>query len=183
MPSEATIEDTATGHAVIATWDRHLQAEFAAHDVDAALATMNDNPRVNHVPLMSGGQGRDQLYAFYSHSFLNQLPPDMEMTPVSRTVGQGRVVDELIVRFTHTNPMTWLLPGVAPTQKRVEIALVVVAQFDGDKLVCENLYWDQATVLVQLGLIDGAKLPVLGVESTRSVLDHTLPMNPLQHRG
>jgi carboxymethylenebutenolidase len=164
-------------------WDRHLRAEFAEHDADVTLSTMSDTPRVNHIPVMSGGQGRAQLYEFYAHCFLKQLPPDMAMTPVSRTVGQGRVVDELNVSFTHTIPMSWLLPGVPPTGRRVELALVVIAQFDGDKLVCENLYWDQASVLVQLGLLDENTLPVLGAVSTRSVVDHTLPMNPLQHRS
>lgn len=164
-------------------WDSHLQAEFAAHSADDTLATMVDKPRVNHIPVMTGGDGRQQLYTFYAKHFLPNLPRDIALTPVSRTVGQGRVVDELNVQFTHDIPLIWLLPGIPPTGKRVEIALVVIAKFDGTKLVSETLYWDQASVLVQIGLIDPTGLPVLGAESTRSVLDHTLPLNQLIDRA
>jgi carboxymethylenebutenolidase len=160
-------------------WDEHLRLEFAVHDAEATVATMNARPRVNHVPVMTGGDGRDALRLFYGKYFLPQQPPDIAITPVSRTVGQGRVVDELNVRFTHTLTMDWMLPGVAPTGKPVELALVVVAQFEGTKLAHEHLYWDQASVLVQLGLIDPRALPVLGVESPRSVLDRTAPLNTL----
>lgn len=164
-------------------WDQHVGAEFAAHDASATLQTMAEHPRVNHVPVMTGGEGRAQIEAFYSKTFLRQLPPDMEMTPVSRTIGQGRVVDEMLVRFTHTIAMDWLLPGVAPTHKPAEIALVVVVQFEGDKVKQENLYWDQASLLVQLGLLDRTRLPILGVESPRSVTDKTLPLNELMQRS
>jgi len=102
---------------------------------------------------------------------------------VSRTIGQDQVVDELIAKFTHTIPMDVMLPGIPPTGKHVEIAFVVVAQFDGDKLAHEHLYWDQASVLVQLGLLDPASLPVVGVEGTRSVLDRSIRLNALIHRA
>lgn len=164
-------------------WDRHLGAEFAAHDADAAIATMTDAPRVNHIPVMTGGDGRAQLAEFYANSFLPQLPPDLAMTPISRTIGQGRVVDELFATFTHTIPMDWMLPGIPPTGKRVEVALVVVVQFDGDRVAREHLYWDQASVLVQLGLLDPAGLPVVGVEGPRSVIDRSLPLNRLLDRA
>src|SRR6516225_5360875 len=107
-------------------WDQHLASEFAAKSADQALATMVAEPHVNHVPLMIGGRGRDELHDFYANHFLNQIPPDMETVPVSRTIGQGRVVDEMIMRFTHTIRMDWLLPGITPTAKRVEIPFVVV---------------------------------------------------------
>jgi carboxymethylenebutenolidase len=164
-------------------WDQHVGAEFAAHDAGATLRTMVAHPRVNHVPVMTGGEGRAQIEAFYSGTFLRQVPPDMEMTPVSRTIGQGRVVDEMLVRFTHSIDMDWFLPGVPPTHKRLELALVVVVQFEGDKVKQENLYWDQASVLVQLGLLDRVGLPILGAESARSVVDKTLPLNRLMQRG
>jgi carboxymethylenebutenolidase len=163
-------------------WDEHLRLEFAVHDADATVATMNDRPRVNHIPVMTGGDGREQLRLFYGKYFLPQQPPDIAITPVSRTIGQGRVVDELNVRFTHTLTMDWMLPGIAPTGKVVELALVVVAQFEGRKLAHEHLYWDQASVLVQLGLLDPRVLPVLGVESPRSVLDRNIPLNALLNR-
>jgi carboxymethylenebutenolidase len=105
------------------------------------------------------------------------------MVPVSRTIGQGRLVEEMVFRFTHTIPMDWMLPGIPPTGKRVEIALLVVVQFDGDKLAHEHLYWDQASVLVQLGLLQPAGLPIVGAEGARSVLDRSIPLNELLRRA
>jgi len=105
------------------------------------------------------------------------------MVPVSRTVGQGRLVDEIVVRFTHAIPMDWMLPGIPPTGKRVEVALVVVVQFDGDKMAREHIYWDQASVLVQLGLLKPGGLPVVGAEGARSVLDRSIRLNELIHRA
>jgi carboxymethylenebutenolidase len=163
--------------------EEHVRTEFSAHAPDEAITTMVANPLVNQVPVLIGGSGRKQVYEFYKKYFLPQIPPDMEMIPVSRTIGQGRVVDEMVVRFTHTIQMDWMLPGIRPTGKRVEIAFVVVVQFEGDKLAQEHLYWDQASVLVQLGLLDPAGLPVVGVEGTRSVLDRSIPLNALIRRG
>src|SRR5262245_37643593 len=163
-------------------WDRHLASEFAAKSADEALATMAADPHVNHVPLMIGGRGRAELYDFYANHFLNQILPDMEMVPVSRTVGQSRVVDELVARFTHSIRLDWLLPGVAPTGKRVELPFVVVVQFEGDKVAHEHPYWDQASVLIQVGLLDRT-LPVLGGETAAQVLDPTRPMNELIRRA
>jgi carboxymethylenebutenolidase len=164
-------------------WEEHVRTEFSAHAPDEAIATMIADPIVNQVPVLIGGSGRKQVYEFYQKYFLSQIPPDTEMIPVSRTIGQGRVVDEMVVRFTHTTAMDWMVPGIPPTGKRVEIALVVVVQFDGDKLAHEHLYWDQASVLVQLGLIDPAALPVVGVEGARSVLDRSIPLNALLDRA
>jgi carboxymethylenebutenolidase len=160
-------------------WNEHIRAEFAAQSPDEAIVTMVANPRVNQVPVMIGGDGREELYEFYAKYFLPHIPPDMEMVPVSRTIGQGRVVDEMIARFTHTIPMDWMLPGIPPTGKRVEVALLVVVQFDGDKLAHEHLYWDQASVLVQLGLLQPGSLPVVGAEGARSVLDRSIRLNEL----
>jgi carboxymethylenebutenolidase len=164
-------------------WNEHLRAEFSAHSADETVATMVAHPRVHEVPVMIGGEGQEEVYAFYATYFLPQIPPDLEMVPVSRTIGQGRVVDELVIRFTHTIPMDWMLPGIPPTGKRVEVALVVVVQCDGDKLAHEHLYWDQASVLVQLGLLAPGGLPVVGAEGTRSVLDRSLRLNALLHRA
>jgi carboxymethylenebutenolidase len=164
-------------------WEEHIRTEFSAHAPDEAIATMIANPLVNQVPVLIGGSGRKQVYEFYKKYFLPQIPPDMEMIPVSRTIGPGRVVDEMVVRFTHTISMDWMLPGIPPTGKRVEIGLVVVVQFEGEKLAHEHLYWDQASVLVQLGLLDPARLPVVGAEGARSVLDRSIPLNALIHRA
>jgi carboxymethylenebutenolidase len=164
-------------------WDAHLRAEFSAHAPDQAIATMVSNPLVNQVPVLTGGDGREEVYEFYAKHFVHQIPPDMEVVSVSRTIGQGRVVDEIVGRFTHTISMDWMLPGLAPTGKRVEVGLVIIVQFDGDKLAHEHLYWDQASVLVQLGLLGSTGLPVVGGESARSVLDRILPLNALIRRS
>ncbi len=163
-------------------WDQHMGAEFGAKSTDQALATMSPHPSVNHVPVMTGGIGREQLREFYSRLFLTQVPPDMETTPISRTIGQGRIVDEFVSRFTHSIQMDWLLPGIPPTGKRLEIATVAIIQFEDGKITQERLYWDQASVLAQLGLIDRS-LPVVGVESAQQVRQMTHPMNELIHRA
>jgi carboxymethylenebutenolidase len=163
-------------------WDRHLASEFAAKSAEQALATMTAEPYVNVVPLMIGARGRIELHDFYANHFLNQIPPDMEMVTVSRTIGQGRVVDELIARFTHSIRMDWLLPGIPPTGKRVELPFIVIVQFEGDKVAHEHLYWDQASVLVQVGLLDRT-LPVRGGETAAQVLNPTQPMNALIRRA
>jgi len=160
-------------------WEEHMHTEFVRHRADEAMATMVGNPRVNHVPVMTGGDGREEVYQFYAKHCLSQIPPDMEVSPVSRTIGQDRVVDEIIVRFTHTIPMNSMLPGLLPTGKRVEVGVVVIAQFDGDKLAHEHIYWDQASVLSQLGYLSADGLPVVGVESARSLVDRTIRLNSL----
>ena len=163
-------------------WDQHLASEFAAKSADQALATMTAEPHVNIVPLMIGARGRSELHDFYANHFLSQIPPDMEMVTVSRTIGQDRVVDELVARFTHSIRMDWLLPGIPPTGKRVELPFVVIVKFEGDKLAHEHLYWDQASVLVQVGLLERT-LPVRGGETAAQVLNPTQPMNELIRRA
>ena len=138
---------------------------------------------VNHIPVLTGGVGKDELREFYSKRFIPQMPPDTEMTPVSRTIGKDQLVDEMIFKFTHTIRMDWMLPGVAPTGKRVEVPLVAIVRFKEGKLAHEHVYWDQASVLVQLGLIDRSNLPVMGIESARKVLDPTVPANELIKRA
>jgi len=163
-------------------WDQHLASEFAAKSPEQALATMAAEPYVNVVPLMIGARGRDEVRDFYANHFLSQIPPDMEMVPVSRTIGQGRVVDELIMRFTHTIHMDWLLPGIPPTGKPVEVPMVAIVQFEADKVAHEHIYWDQASLLVQVGLVDRT-LPVRGGEIAAQVLEPTQPMNELIRRA
>jgi carboxymethylenebutenolidase len=152
-------------------WDEHMRSEFESHSVEDTLETMVDDPHVNHVPVLTGGVGLEEVRKFYSERFIPQQPPDTEIIPVSRTVGNNQLVDELISRFTHTVEMDWLLPGIPPTGRRVEIPLVVVVQFRDGKIAHEHIYWDQASVLVQVGLIDPEKLPVSGAESAQKVLD------------
>ena len=143
---------------------------------------MAAEPYVNVVPLMIGARGRDEVRDFYANHFLSQIPPDMEMVPVSRTIGQGRVVDELIMRFTHTIRMDWLLPGIPPTGKPVKVPMVAIAQFEAEKVAHEHIYWDQASLLVQVGLVDRT-LPVRGGEIAAQVLEPTQPMNELIRRA
>ncbi|HKS09783.1 MAG TPA: dienelactone hydrolase family protein [Pyrinomonadaceae bacterium] len=162
-------------------WDDHVKYEFATRNTDDTLETMVADAYVNHVPVMTGGVGHDELREFYSKRFIPQMPPDTSMTPVSRTIGVDRVVDEMVFEFTHTIEMDWMLPGVAPTGKHVRVALVVIVHFRDGKLAHEHIYWDQASVLAQLGLIDSAKLPVAGVESAEKVLNPKLPSNTLMN--
>jgi len=162
-----------------AKWDDHVKYEFATRDTEDTLKTMVADAYVNHVPVMTGGVGHDELREFYSKRFIPQMPPDTNMTPVSRTIGMDRVVDEMVFEFTHTIKMDWMLPGVEPTGKHVKVALVVIVHFRDWKLAHEHIYWDQASVLAQLGLIDAAKLPVAGVRSAEKVLDPKLPSNEL----
>jgi|SRR5262245_41524078 len=171
-----------TENTLSGAWDQHLASEFAAKSPEQALATMTAEPYVNVVALMVGGRGRDEVLDFYRHHFLSQIPPDMESVPVSRTVGQGRVVDEQILRFTHSIRMDWLLPGIPPTGRRVELPMVAIVQFEGDKVAHEHIYWDLASVLVQVGLIDRT-LPVRGGEIAAQVLDPAQPMNELIRRA
>ncbi|HWF88723.1 MAG TPA: dienelactone hydrolase family protein [Pyrinomonadaceae bacterium] len=152
-------------------WDDHVKYEFATRNTDHTIETMVPDAYVNHVPVMTGGVGHDELREFYANDFIPQMPPDTAMTPVSRTIGVDRVVDEMVFEFTHTIKMDWMLPGVEPTGKHVKVALVVIVHFRDGKLAHEHIYWDQASVLAQLGLIDAAKLPVTGVESAEKVLN------------
>ncbi len=163
-------------------WDEHVKYEFATRDTEDTLKTMVPDAYVNHVPVMTGGVGHGQLREFYSQRFIPQMPPDTSMTPVSRTIGVDRVVDEMVFEFTHTIKMDWMLPGVEPTGKHVKIPLIVVVHFRDGKLAHEHIYWDQASVLAQLGLIDSANLPVAGVETAEKVLNPILPANELMNR-
>jgi carboxymethylenebutenolidase len=163
-------------------WDTHCRYEFEARDVNATMATMVPQPYVNHVPTMTGGVGHDALKRFYKFHFIGVNPPDFRLAPVSRTIGASSLVDEFIASFTHTTEIDWLLPGIAPTGRRVQIPMLAVVTLEGDKLASERIYWDQASVLVQVGLLDPAGLPVAGIETARKVLDPTLPSNTLMSR-
>lgn len=164
-------------------WEEHVRHEFATHNTEDTLATMVEDAYVNHIPVLTGGVGKEQLREFYSKRFIPQMPPDTEMVPISRTIGNNQLVDEMIFKFTHTIRMDWMLPGVAPTGKRVEVPLVAIVLFRDGKLAHEHIYWDQASVVVQLGLLDPRNLPVAGVESARKALDPKLPSNALMNRA
>jgi carboxymethylenebutenolidase len=164
-------------------WEEHLREEFQFHDTDATIDSMVPDAYINSVPVMTGGVGHEQLREFYGRYFIPQLPPDIEIVPVSRTIGADRLVDEMILRFTHTRQMDWLVPGLAPTGRRAEVPMVVIVRFREGKLAHEHTYWDQASVLVQLGLLDPAGLPVAGAETARKLLDPDWPSNELIRRA
>jgi carboxymethylenebutenolidase len=173
-PAQQTLNDL---------WEEHLRDEFATQDTSATLETMVPDAYVNHIPVLTGGVGHEELREFYSRHFIPKMPPDTEIVPISRTIGAERLVDEMIFRFTHTVEMDWMLPGIAPTGRRVECPLVVIVHFRDGKLANEHIYWDQASVLVQLGLLDAANLPVVGLESARKLADPSLPSNHLIERA
>ena len=157
-------------------WEEHMRHEFQTCSTEDTLATMVEDSYVNHVPVMTGGVGHAELRQFYATHFIPKMPPDMEMMPLSRTIGTDQLVDEMV-------EMDWMLPGIAPTGKRVEVALVVIVHFRDRKLAHEHIYWDQASVLAQLGLIDVATLPVCGADAARKALDPSLPANALIRRA
>src|SRR6516165_1547297 len=168
---------------MVALWEQHLKAEFEDKDACQSCDTMVANPYVNHVPVLTGGSGRRQLEHFYGKYFIPGMPPDVELVPISRTVGQNRIVDEFVFRCTHTVQMDWLLPGVAATGQPLELVTVVIVTFEEGKIHHEHIHWDQASALVQLGLLDPAGLPVSGVESARKALDpRSVPSNLLMKR-
>jgi carboxymethylenebutenolidase len=164
-------------------WELHTQLEFATKDAAATVATMAPDNYVNHVPVMTGGRGRDEMIEFYGTHFIPKMPADTTLRLLARTVGKDRLIDEFVFAFTHDIVMDWMLPGIQPTHRKVEVPMVVVVQFEADKIACERIYWDQASVLVQIGLLDPAGLPVVGAEQARKFEDHHLPSNELLRRS
>jgi carboxymethylenebutenolidase len=163
--------DASTAHPVATLFEEHMQAELDG-DLDRTMATMSDSPHLNHVPVRAGGVGRQAVRAFYADHLVGRFfPPDVEISTVSRTVDEHQVVDELLITFTHTQAIDWMLPGVAPTGRPVRIPLVVVVRAEERKVAHEHIYWDQASVLVQLGLLDAAGLPVTGAEQADLIAD------------
>jgi carboxymethylenebutenolidase len=158
-----------------AIFNEHMEAELSG-DLDKTLATMAPNPHLVNVPTMVGGQGPQGVRTFYSKRLIGQFfPPDVKFETLSRTYSSERLVDELIISFTHTTPIDWMLPGVAPTGKRVEVAFVVIVGIEGDKVSYEHIHWDQANVLVQLGLLDPKGLPVAGAGAAAKLRKPSLP--------
>jgi carboxymethylenebutenolidase len=154
---------------MLATWQQHTHAEFVLKNADAALATMTENPYVLAIPCGTGGTGRIGVREFYANRFLPNIPPDLEFTSLSQTFGQDRLVEEMVMRFTHSIEMDWMLPGVPATGRSVEFAMVGIVRFQADKIANERLYWDQATVLSQLGVLYHP-LAAAGVSSAAQLL-------------
>lgn len=162
-----------------ALFDEHLRCEFVTRDLAGTMATMVAEPYVNHVPTMMGGVGGAALADFYGRHFIGHWPADTTITPVCRTVGADRLVDEMVMSFTHDIPMQSFLPGVPPTGRAVQLPVVAVVGFADGKIAYERIYWDQASLLAQIGLLDVTGLPVTGAVQARKVLDKDLPANTL----
>jgi carboxymethylenebutenolidase len=162
-----------------AMFDAHTDAEFKTEDIEATMATMSDAPHVTHVPTMTGGAGREAVRRFYSTWFIGRWPEDLKVEQISRTVGETQVVDEVMLSFTHDCEMPAIMPGVKPTGRKVVIPFVVVVGFKDGKVEFERIYWDQASLLAQIGLLDTAKLPISGAEQAARLLDPSLPSNTL----
>ena len=152
-------------------FDKHVKHEFEDKDVKATMDTMVDEPYVHNVPTLTGGNGYDGVFNFYTNYFVGKMPKDTEIIPVSRTVGKDQVVDELILKFTHDIPIDYMLPGIPPTGKHVELAHVVVMKFKGNKIAHEHIYWDQGSLLAQIGMLDSKLLPVVGLNQARKLLE------------
>ncbi|KAI1977519.1 hypothetical protein LOZ53_001542 [Ophidiomyces ophidiicola] len=168
-------------------WERHLMAKYDKKDLEGTIESLAGDAYVNYVPVMTGGIGSDDLRHFYSEYFIPRNPSSLDIQLISRTMGIDHVVDELYLSFRHTQEMPWILPGVPATDKFVEVAIVSIVGVRAGKLRHENVYWDQASVLAQIGLLDtryippafqtideGSKLkrlPVLGAESAQKVLN------------
>lgn len=150
---------------MVQAWEEHVKLEFEDHDVAATIKTMTKNAHIINVPIAKFSNGLDKVEEYYSDEFVSVMPDDIESQLVSRTVGESQIVDETILKFTHSIEMPWILPGVKPTGKRVEVPLVVIIAFKEDKVCSEHIYWDQACVLVQIGLLDSNALPVSGAKS------------------
>src|SRR5436190_3238425 len=165
-----------------ATFDAHMKGEFEDLDLDATMATMAPDPHVQHVPTITGGNGTEGVREFYERHFIGQWPDDTETHQISRTVGESQVVDELVMTFTHDRELEIMLPGVEPTGRRITIPVVVVVGFEGGEVEHEHIYWDQAAVLVQAGLLDAGDLPVVGSEQSEALLDPSRPKNELLAR-
>jgi carboxymethylenebutenolidase len=166
-----------------AVFDFHVASEFVTKDLDATMATMVAEPYVTHVPTLAGGVGAEEVQRFYEAHFIGHWPDDVAITNVSRTVGGDQVVDEMVMHFTHDCMMDTFLPGIAPTGRAVRLPVVVVAGFADGKVASEHIYWDQASLLVQVGLLDPAVLPVSGDEQAAKLLDKNLPSNGLIARA
>jgi carboxymethylenebutenolidase len=149
-------------------FDKHLEFEFEKEDVDATMTTMTEDPYVHHVPTLTGGRGYDGVYNFYKNHFVGKLPKDFKVTKITRTIGVDQVVDELVISFTHNTEIEYLLPGVAPTGKYVEIPHVVIMKFKNNKISHEHIYWDQASVLAQVGLLKTESIPITGINKQKN---------------
>lgn len=160
---------------MVEVFERHMNAELNG-DLETTMETMSEDPHLNHVPIMAGGVGRQGVRQFYKDHLLGKFfPPDVQITKISTTISNHQIVEEMVISFTHSIILDNMLPEVPPTGKSVEIAIVVIVGFKDNKISHEHIYWDQASVLSQIGLLDPKNLPVCGAESAQKVLDPKRP--------
>jgi carboxymethylenebutenolidase len=132
------------------------------------METMVPEPYAHCVPIMIGGTGGQGVRRFYSEHFINQIPKDATVMLISRTIGKDQVVDELIVSFMHDTQRT--ICSQESSGKHVKVPHVVVMKFEKGKVAHEHVWWDQASLLVQVGLLDTTNLPVAGLEQAHELL-------------
>jgi carboxymethylenebutenolidase len=132
-------------------WEDHIVGEFVTKDVEQSLATMVEDASVMHMPTRSGGKGKTELRAYYRDMFIPSIPSEWQHTMTNRVVTENTIVEEAKVRFHHTKQMEWFLPDVPPTNKWIDVELVIVIEFRDSKMATERIYWDQAAVLRQIG--------------------------------
>jgi carboxymethylenebutenolidase len=152
-----------------AVWAEHCRCEFELRDVEATLATMTEDAHLLNIPTGRGGTGQSGMRRFYTDEFIGTLPDDATVDSLGLTVDDTRVAEEVVMSFTHDREMPWILPGVEPTGRRVAIPQVAVVGFRADKVRFEHIWWDQAALLAQLGLLDAAGLPVVGAEQAPTI--------------
>jgi carboxymethylenebutenolidase len=172
MPADADVDFGAV-------FDAHMSAEFELRDADEAMVTMTDSPTLTHVPVVTGAKGKEALRDFYRDHFVGKWPADLSVERISRTTSEDMLIDEFIVRFTHDVVMDAILPGIPPTGRRVEVPHVAVVGFEDGKIAFERIYWDQGSMLVQLGLLQVDHLPLVGAQQAAALLDDDVPRNEL----
>jgi len=159
--------------ALIEVWEAHTSAEFEQKDADAAIATSGDRrnrescaAEVLRRNLYSAGAARHRPEIAYAER---------------RAEPHHRRIYPPLLRFTHTVRMDWFAPGIEPTGRRLAVPHVGVIAFEGGKISSEHIYWDQAAVLAQMGLLNG-ELPVIGAAQCDRLLDADAPVNQLIQR-
>jgi carboxymethylenebutenolidase len=170
IKSSVSNKQSSTNNNLGVVFDKHVNCEFEDKDVDATMQTMIKEPYVYHIPVLTGGKGYDEVYTFYSNSFVGKMPSDTKFVRISRTIGKDQVVDELIMTFTHDIEIPAMIPGIPPTRKYVELPIVVVMKFKGNKIAHEHIYWDQASLLKQIGSLDNNNsIPIIGIEQSKKL--------------
>jgi len=152
-------------------WAAHCRAEFEQRDVDATLQTMTDEPRLLNVPTGRGGRGLDEVRRFYADEFIGPMPPDAQIESLGLAVGARRLVEEVVLTFTHDREMPWILPGLAPTGRRVRIPQIAVVGFRDGRVAFEHIWWDQASVLAQVGQLGATTVPTLGADEADALVE------------